>query len=89
MISIATLDHLTDADSLLQAADREAYHLTESDLIQYLKGVLGRPLNAHITSIADAKQRLALGIGTGDARPWHVGTAPHRCDPAYRDKRTC
>ena len=34
---IATRTRLTDADSLLQAAHREAYHLSEPDLIQYLK----------------------------------------------------
>jgi len=72
MIATPTLAHLTDADSLLQAAHREAYHLSESDLIQYLKGILGRPLIAHITGIADANNvsRWASGRARPDRGVW-------------------
>ena len=72
MITTPTLDHRTNADSLLQAAHREAYHLTESDLIQYLKHILGRPLIAHITGIANANtvSRWSSGKARPDRTVW-------------------
>ena len=72
MIATPRLDRLTAANSLLQAAHREAYHLTESDLIQYLKHILGRPLIAHITGIADANtvSRWSSGRARPDRTVW-------------------
>ena len=72
MIATPTLAHLTDADSLLQAAHREAYHVSESDLIQYLNYILGRPLIAHITGISDANtvSRWSSGRARPDRTVW-------------------
>jgi hypothetical protein len=48
------IEYTESTDELLRAAHRAAYHLAEPDLVQYLKGVLGRPLIAHMTGNADA-----------------------------------
>jgi len=67
-----TLERTETADDLLRAAHREAYHLGEQELVRYLKGVLGRPLIAHITGIADANSvsRWAAGRARPDRGVW-------------------
>jgi len=67
-----TLERTETADDLLRAAHREAYHLDERALVQYLKEVLGRPLIAHITGIADANNvsRWASGRARPDRGVW-------------------
>ncbi|GAC1450189.1 MAG: hypothetical protein PVSMB8_09290 [Vulcanimicrobiaceae bacterium] len=67
-----TLERTETADELLRAAHREAYRLSERELVQYLKDVLGRPLIAHITRTADPNtiSRWASGRVNPDRGVW-------------------
>jgi hypothetical protein len=58
MIRTPFLERTETADELLRAAHRQAYLLSEHDLIGYLKRVLGRPLIAHITGPLSAAREL-------------------------------
>jgi hypothetical protein len=72
MIATPILERTETADELLRAAHRQAYLLSETDLIGYLKRVLGRPLIAHVTGTADANNvsRWASGRARPDRVVW-------------------
>jgi RES domain len=72
MIATPVLERTETADELLRAAHRQAYLLSETDLIGYLKRVLGRPLIAHVTGTADANNvsRWASGRARPDRAVW-------------------
>ncbi len=59
-------------DDALRTAHRQAYRLSEKELVDYLKAHLGRPLIAHVTRTLDANNvsRWASGRARPDRAVW-------------------